>query len=74
VEGLRTNAFIEVKTGFFADWTRNQSIAFPVIRASGAIPRGANAFEAGLVPGVRIGPTPVWTVYYAFPWKTVFIP
>lgn len=61
-------AFIEVKTGSSAGFTPNQSIAYPDIWANGGIPQGANAAAAGLTPGVPIGPTPVWTVYYPWPW------
>jgi hypothetical protein len=60
-------AFLEIKTGAFASLTPNQMAAFPQIWAEGAIPRGANAAAAGLIPGVPIGPTPVWTVYYLWP-------
>jgi hypothetical protein len=59
--------FIEVKTGLEAGWTPNQSTAFPLIWQGGAIPRGWNAWRAGLSPGVPLGPTPVWTVHVPWP-------
>jgi len=62
-----TMCFIEVKTGPRARLTPNQSTGFPVIRAGGAVPRGANAAGAGLVPGVPMGPTRVWTVHQSWP-------
>lgn len=63
----KQEAFLEVKTGPSATWTKNQAAAIPQIWTQGGIPRGANAAAAGLTPGVPIGPTPVWTVHYPWP-------
>ncbi|WP_181075106.1 nuclease-related domain-containing protein, partial [Rathayibacter iranicus] len=44
--------FIEAKNGLFAKLTKNQQIAFDLIRqGKGAIPAGHNAQIAGLEPG-----------------------
>jgi hypothetical protein len=79
VDGVRTrpdlfvklpsgqDVFIEVKTGESAALTANQAAAFPGIQAGGAVPAGANAFNAGLDPGVALGPTPVWIVRQPWP-------
>jgi hypothetical protein len=43
--------FVEVKTGPTARLTRNQRLAFPIIKKQGGIPRGLRAEEAFLTPG-----------------------
>ncbi len=55
--------FVEVKTGPYAKLNPNQGIGYPAIQNSGFVPRGANAANAGLIPGATYGPMPVWTVY-----------
>jgi RHS repeat-associated protein len=55
--------FVEVKTGPNARLNPNQRIGYPAIQNEGFVPRGANAANAGLVPGATHGPTPIWTVY-----------
>lgn len=65
----KSMVFLEVKTGEYADLTKNQAAAFPNIWTTGAVPAGANAAAAGFTPGVPIGPTPVWVVHYSWPLK-----
>jgi hypothetical protein len=60
-------AFVEVKTGEGARLTPNQAAGFPGIEAGGAVPRGANAANAGLEPGTALPPTPVWVVHQPWP-------
>ena len=50
---------VEAKNGRYADLTKNQSRAFPLIEEGGAIPRGANAKIAELKPGQALPPTRV---------------
>ena len=56
--------FIEVKNGPSASLTANQITGFPLIQSGGAIPRGANAANAGLSVGTPLGPTLVRIVKY----------
>jgi RHS repeat-associated protein len=58
-------SFVEVKNGASAGLTPNQEAAFPVIRAGGAVPAGANAAATKvLTPGVPMGPIPVRVIQY----------
>lgn len=59
-----SHEFVEVKNGANADLTPNQTNAFPTIRTGGAVPAGANAANAGLRPGVALGPTSVRVIKY----------
>ena len=60
-------AFIEVKTGPSAELSLPQRGAYPEIISNGGVPYGKNAANAGLPPGVPIGPTPVWVVLQPWP-------
>ncbi|WP_181075079.1 nuclease-related domain-containing protein, partial [Rathayibacter iranicus] len=57
--------FIEAKNGLFAKLTKNQEIAFDLIRdGKGAIPRGRKAKIAGLEPGEELGPMHIREDYW----------
>jgi RHS repeat-associated protein len=56
--------FLEVKNGASAILNQNQARLFPLIRQGGAVPVGANAARAGLVPGVPLPATPVRVITY----------
>lgn len=51
--------FIESKNGPFASLTPNQQVGYPLLESEGGTPAGMNALNAGLAPGVSIGPIPV---------------
>ncbi len=56
--------FVEVKNGAKAVLTANQEAGFPIIRAGGAVPKGANAAAAGLEVGAPLPPTSVRIIRY----------
>jgi hypothetical protein len=60
-------AFIEVKTGPSAGLNAGQQKAFPGIIAGGAVPQSVRAQQAGLTPGVALGPTQVYVVNQPWP-------
>jgi hypothetical protein len=62
-----SKAFIEVKTGAMAGLTKNQKVAFPVIRGGGGVPFGDRAAKAMLEVGEEMGPMPVWVVHMPWP-------
>lgn len=62
-----SRAFIEVKTGAMAGLTKNQKIAFPVIRGGGGVPFGNHAHRAGLPVGEELKSIPVWVVHMPWP-------
>jgi hypothetical protein len=59
--------FIEAKNGPFASLTPNQQVGYPLLESEGGIPRGMNAFNAGLTPGEPLGPTPVQIDWWNLP-------
>ena len=60
-------AFIEVKTGEGAGLSEPQKAVYPELVANGGVPAGSKAAQAGLTPGVPIGPTQVWIVHQPWP-------
>lgn len=67
VDSTGEYGFVEVKNGPSAGVNSNQQRVFAEIRANGGVPVGARAREAGLEPGVPIGPTPVRVIHYGRP-------
>ncbi|MEO8220374.1 MAG: RHS repeat-associated core domain-containing protein [Specibacter sp.] len=58
-----TVCFIEVKNGWWARLTKNQTTVFPLVRTQPWVAYGQNAIDANLIPGKIYGPISVWEVW-----------